>query len=40
MLGVTYTQEDQIITLNVTHFNIVHIWHMKLGHISTKTKKI
>jgi hypothetical protein len=38
MLGVTYKQEDEIKTLNVTNFNIVTIWHMKLDHISTKTK--
>jgi hypothetical protein len=34
MLGVTYKQEDKIKTLNVTHFNIANIWHMKLGHIN------
>jgi hypothetical protein len=34
MLGVTYKQEDKLKTLNVTHFNIPNIWHMKLSHIN------
>jgi len=39
MLGVTYKQEDEIKTLNVTHFNITNIWHMKLGHINQQRLK-
>jgi len=39
-LGVTNKQDNKIKTkLNLTHFNITYLWHMRLGHI-TKLKEI
>ncbi len=39
-LGVTNKQDNKIQTkLNLTHFNITYIWHLRLGHINQHNLK-